>query len=265
MHYQLLALDIDGTLYTSDGRITPRVKKAIRDAVDRGCFVLLATGRMYRAMAHINELLGLSMPCMVYGGAQIVKDGEIIYSRPVDSAVTNEVLNWAHDNGIHAQVYENQCVFYEKANRYTDDYEQFYDVPGYEQPDIRQRIDIQTPKVLIIGEPEDVLSYEKMAKERFGNRLKISRSKPHLLELNNPDASKGNALDYLAKSLGLTADNCMAIGDAPLDLPMIEFAGLGVAMGNADEATKHGADIICPTNDEDGVAVIIEEYILNQP
>ena len=137
-----------------------------------------------------QRIAGLSMPCMVYGGAQVVKDGNIIYDRPVDSALTHEILNWAHENGIHAQVYENQCVVFEKSNRYSDDYEEFYEVPGVEQSGLRHRKDIQSPKVLLIGEPEDIVQYEKMARARFGERLQISRSKPHFLELNNPNANK---------------------------------------------------------------------------
>ena len=78
MAYKLLALDIDGTLLNSRREITPRVRQAIRKAVEAGTMVLLATGRMYRAMRTINESLGLTMPCMVYGGGQIVKDGKII-------------------------------------------------------------------------------------------------------------------------------------------------------------------------------------------
>ena len=78
MQYKLLALDIDGTLLNTKKEITPRVRQAIRAAVDKGCFVLLATGRMYRAMYKINRSLGLTMPCMVFGGGQIVEDGKII-------------------------------------------------------------------------------------------------------------------------------------------------------------------------------------------
>ena len=262
MHYRLLALDIDGTLLNSQKKITPRVREAIRKAVDKGCFVLLATGRMYRAMVHINESLGLTMPCMVYGGGQIVRDGEIIYNRPLKSEVAHEVLNWAHEHGMYAQAYDGHDFVFEKANRFSDEYAAFCDFPGVEMPELRSRMDLKTPKILIVADPEDNLRYERMARERFGDTLQISRSKPMFLELNDPGATKGNALEFLAKSLNLNSANCIAIGDATLDLPMIEYAGLGVAMGNADEFTKSRADIICPTNDEDGVAVIIEEYIL---
>jgi hypothetical protein len=262
MHYKLLALDIDGTLLTTDKKITPRVRAAIRAAVDKGCLVLLATGRMYRAMTHINQSLGLTMPCMVYGGGQIVKDGEIIYNRPLKPEVAHEVLNWAHDNGMFAQAYEGHDFIFEKACKFSDEYAVFCDFPGVEVPNLRERMDLQTPKILVIAEPEDIIRYEKMARERFGDTLQISTSKPKFLELNDPSATKGNALDYLAKSMGLSSVNCIAMGDATLDLPMIEYAGLGVAMANADAVTKSRADVICPSNDEDGVAVIIEEYIL---
>ena len=263
MHYKLLALDIDGTLLTSQKKITPRVRDAIRAAVEKGCFVLLATGRMYRAMKHINQSLGLTMPCMVYGGGQIVKDGEIIYNRPIPPDLAHEVLNFAHDNGMYTQAYVGDDYVFEKATVFSKEYADYVGFPGILMPDLMERRDLQTPKIIIISSAEDSLVYERMAKERFGDRLQITRSQPTLLELNNPGATKGSALDFLVKRLGLTSANCIAMGDATIDLPMIEYAGLGVAMGNADEATKSCADIICPTNDEDGVAVIIEEYILN--
>ncbi|MDL2225797.1 Cof-type HAD-IIB family hydrolase [Eubacteriales bacterium OttesenSCG-928-M02] len=263
MQYRLLALDIDGTLLNSKGEITPRVREAIKRAVDVGCTVLLATGRMYRAMVQINESLGLSAPCMVYGGAQIVKDGKVLYESPLPSALAHEFLDWAADVRLHAQVYVYDDFLYEKENQYSREYADFCKFPGVEFPHLRSMHTIWTPKILGIGEPDDIDRFEIMAKERFSDRLNISRSKPRFLEINNPATSKGVALDYLAKSLGLTAENCIAMGDATLDLPMIEYAGLGVAMENADAVTKKSADFICPSNDADGVACVIEQFILN--
>ncbi len=265
MQYKLLALDIDGTLLNTKKEITPRVRQAIRAAVDKGCFVLLATGRMYRAMYKINRSLGLTMPCMVFGGGQIVEDGKIIYERPVDPEMAHDILNWAHENGIYAQAYDGDNFVFEKACKFSDEYAEFCDFPGVEVPNLRERMDLRTPKVLIIDEPENVTRHLKAAQQRYGDKLHISQSKPRFLELNDPNASKGNALDFLVKSMGLTPANCIAMGDATLDLPMIEYSGLGVAMGNADDYTKAHSDLVCPTNDEDGVAWVIERYILNDP
>ena len=262
MAYKLLALDIDGTLLNSKREITPRVREAIRKAVDAGVFVLLATGRMYRAMRKINESLGLTMPCMVYGGGQIVKDGEIIYECALDPALTHDILQWAHQMGRHAQVYIGNDFVYEKENVYAKEYADFCGFPGVADPGILERMDIQTPKMLMISEPDNIACWAEEARARYGDRLKIAVSNPRCVELNNPLTSKGAALDYLAKSMGLTAENCIAMGDATLDLPMIEYAGLGVAMQNADDRTKSKADFICPSNDEDGVAYVIERVIL---
>jgi len=263
MQYKLLALDIDGTLLNSKREITPGVRSAIQRAVDAGVTVLLATGRMYRAMYRINEDLGLSAPCMVYGGGQIVKDSKPIYECPIDSAAALEFLDWAHEIGMHAQIYLFDDFVYEKENQYSREYAEFCNFPGVEFPNLRKMHTILTPKILGISEPENIDRWEAMAKERFGDRLRITRSKPRFLEVNNPAASKGVALNELAKSLGLTAENCIAMGDATLDLPMIQWAGLGIAMDNADEVTKAGADFICPSCDEDGVAYVIDKFILN--
>lgn len=81
-------------------------------------------------------------------------------------------------------------------------------------------------------------------------------------KLSNPKVNKGIALEFLCKHYGLKPENCIAMGDGTIDAPMIEYAGLGVAMENADDMTKSVANLICPSNDEDGVAYIIDKYIL---
>ena len=103
MQYKLLALDIDGTLVNSEGKITPRVKQAIRQAVDAGCHVMLATGRFYRGMIKIQEELGLTVPCMVYGGAQIVDNGKRLYEVSIDPQTTYECMQWANEMGLYVQ------------------------------------------------------------------------------------------------------------------------------------------------------------------
>ena len=217
MQYKLLALDIDGTLVNSEGKITPRVKQAIRQAVDAGCHVMLATGRFYRGMIKIQEELGLTVPCMVYGGAQIVDNGKRLYEVSIDPQTTYECMQWANEMGLYVQTYEGDNYFFEKHTPYSDLYAKGIGIEGEEMPGMTSR---------------------------------------------NPKVNKGIALEFLCKHYGLKPENCIAIGDGTIDAPMIEYAGLGVAMENADDMTKSVANLICPSNDEDGVAYIIDKYIL---
>ena len=262
MEYKLIALDIDGTLLDSEKKIRPRVREAIQQAVKRGKIVMLSTGRMYRAMKKINDDLGLEAPCITYGGAQIVDKGSIVYQCPVPPELTREFLDWAHEKQMHAQVYLYDDFVYEQENEYAAGYGEFFGFPGIEFPNLRRMHTILTPKILCIGEIDEVTQWIPMAKERFGEVLRITRSRPMYMEINNPNASKGMALENYIQGMGIRREECIAVGDASIDVPMMEYAGMGVAMGNSDDKTKATADYICPSNDEDGVAHVIEKFML---
>ena len=103
---------------------------------------------------------------------------------------------------------------------------------------------------------------EPQAKVRFGSSLTINTSRPHFLEFGHPEATKSSALAFLGKRLGIHAAEMMAIGDGANDLDMIKYAGVGVAMGNADERLKAVADYITTSNVEEGVAKAIERFVL---
>ena len=124
------------------------------------------------------------------------------------------------------------------------------------------RKDLASPKILGIDEPDRIRELQDIAREKFAGRLQVAISKPRYLEITNPKVNKGIALEFLCKHYGLKPENCIAMGDGTIDAPMIEYAGLGVAMENADDMTKSVANLICPSNDEDGVAYIIDKYIL---
>lgn len=262
MQYKLLALDIDGTLVNSEGKITPRVKQAIRQAVDAGCHVMLATGRFYRGMIKIQEELGLTVPCMVYGGAQIVDNGKRLYEVSIDPETTYECMQWANEMGLYVQTYEGDNYFFEKHTPYSDLYAKGIGIEGEEMPGMTSRKDLASPKILGIDEPDRIRELQDIAREKFAGRLQVAISKPRYLEITNPKVNKGIALVFLCKHYGLKPENCIAMGDGTIDAPMIEYAGLGVAMENADDMTKSVANLICPSNDEDGVAYIIDKYIL---
>ncbi len=262
MQYQLLALDIDGTLLNSEGKITPAVREAIRKAVDKGCHVMLATGRFYKGMIKIQQELGLTVPCMVYGGAQIVDNGKRLYEVAIDPETTYEFMQWANEQNLYVQTYVGDNYFYEKHTPYSDLYAKGIGLEGEEMPGMTSRHDLSSPKILGIDEPARIRELQDLGREKFKGRLQISISKPRYLEVTNPQVDKGKALEFLCEHYGLQPENCIAMGDGTIDAPMIEFAGLGVAMENADDQTKSFANLICPCNDEDGVAWVINTYIL---
>ena len=131
-------------------------------------------------------------------------------------------------------------------------------------PDLSEVVQI-TPasKIMLFGEPRDVDRGLTRVIDHFGDRLGIMRSDPTLGELTAPGLSKGVALAKLARHLGVAREHVIAIGDEDNDVPMIQWAGLGLAMGNAPETVQRAAKAVIPTVDEDGVAWAIREYVLD--
>ena len=111
------ALDIDGTLVNSEGKITPRVKQAIRQAVDAGCHVMLRYRPLLSRDDQIQEESGLTVPCMVYGGAQIVDNGKRLYEVSIDPETTYECMQWANENGFVVEPMGRQLLFLKNIRR----------------------------------------------------------------------------------------------------------------------------------------------------
>lgn len=137
-------------------------------------------------------------------------------------------------------------------------------MPVVEVPDLAQATTFQTPKCLLVDDPEKLVKVEALMKEKFPN-LSIYRSEPYFLEIMPQGIDKAFSLGILLEQQGLTAQNLLSCGDGFNDLSMIQYAGMGVAMQNAQEVVKAAANYVSPyTNDEDAVALAIEKFVLNR-
>lgn len=262
MAYKLLALDIDDTLLDKSGELTDKVRCAVHKARDNGVEIVIATGRMHRSSRPIAEKLGMADAAYIcFAGSQIYRGDELLYSDYLPSDLADEVLEWAYSEGLSALCYVWDSYVFEIKNEHTDAYAGRMDVPGIQIPALRQFGRIQTPKVLVVGEPERLAGFVGPLGKRFEGRLQVARSMPNFLEFNTIRSNKGTALARYAEMQGLMADECIAVGDSPIDISMIKWAGLGVAMGNAADEVKEAADIIAPGCDEDGVAWVVEQFL----
>lgn len=117
-------------------------------------------------------------------------------------------------------------------------------------------------KCLIVGDPERLAILEKEMYEHLKDRMGVFRSEPYFLELVPKGIDKAQSLAVLLKEIGMTKEEMIAIGDGFNDLSMIKYAGLGVAMANAQEVVRQNADYITLSNEEDGVAAVVEKFIL---
>lgn len=267
MKIKLVALDLDDTLLDSKRIISPRTRQAIQDAVAQGVMVTVATGRMHVSALPYAQQLGLDVPIITYNGALIKSSlsGEVLSSRPVPRPVMDEVLALFRANGWYLQLHIGDTLYVKERNERVRLYEETAGVKAEVVGDGLYSVPGEASKMLTIAEPETIQAIRRqLLQAGFGERLSMAISKPHYLEMTCLGVNKGWALDFLANKLQIGRDAVMAVGDSQNDLDMIEYAGLGVAMGNASETVKAAAQAVTRGHDEDGVAEAIEKYVLGR-
>jgi len=264
---RLLALDIDGTLLSDDLPISPRVRRAIATARERGVVVTLATGRMFDFAISLARDLGIAAPLICYQGGLIqapASDGPL-YRATMEPALVREVLEWQVQRGTRVVLYAGDDVFLTER-RHPDS---FYQYMLGERPvwvdDLSAVLEQHEPvKFILFVEPREADSIKMELQQRFEGRVEMTRSHEIVVEGNPPGVSKGDALRRLAAHLDIPQTEVMAVGDQDNDTPMIAWAGVGVAMGNGSPEVKAVADWVAPPLAEDGAAVAIERFVLEE-
>jgi len=263
---RLVAMDLDDTLLRDDWTISPRVVKVIQKAQAQGVKMTIATGRMPISARPYAEQLELDVPVITYHGAMIqqVISGDILFRRVIPSSIASEIVRDVGGRGVYAQVYLKDRVIAQTLNDWSQEYARIASV-HIEEADLSSLLS-QEPegveKILFIADESDLDRLVPLLCKRYGEKVHITKSKPHFLEIIEGSVNKGVALASLAKRFGIAQHEVMAIGDSLNDLEMIKYAGVGVAMGNARPEIKELADIVTVTNEEDGVAEAIERYVL---
>lgn len=266
LYYKILALDIDDTLTLSVADIPEENLRAIKRAQEAGLYVTLATGRGFLGSTPIWEKLGIVGPIINFGGACMhdTRTGEAIYIEKIPSALVQDVLETAYEWDVHAHIYNGHEVIFEKRCTFSDVYCRYQTLPNREVPDIRERAWTEVPKILYITEPERVRELVPLLTKKYWGKLKISESKAGFIEFNCFGVDKGTALMRLAADMGVSQAQTVAVGDNTLDLEMIRCAGLGVAVGNAQEAIREAADMVVPDCADCGVAWLIDNILLRE-
>lgn len=264
MAIRLIALDIDGTLTNLPGEVSERNRRAVRAAIDAGVIVVLATGRGCIATRPIWSTMDLHGYSIQYGGAMTVDidSGRIVFLHALDQEVIREVLDFSVSIGIHAQIYQNDVVIFEKPSAFASKYIDRHHLPYEIDPEIRRKSYANVPKILAFAEQEREFEVLGAYRERLKDIAQVSRSNPGYIEINCLGVTKATALEELAKMLGVARSEVAALGDNYLDQEMIAWAGTGVCVADGAEEVKAIADLIIPRCDEDGVAYFIEHHVL---
>lgn len=267
MKYKFVAIDLDDTLLADDLTISPQTIEAIQEAVKKGVFITLATGRMYQSAVKFAREIHLDVPIITYQGAYVknVQSEEILYQRLMPYEISKEIISTLKEKKKVVQIYLNDELYVEKDHPYIHKYSQISRVPYRTVENLIAAMEESgtTPmKIITIDEPEEIERMLETFKPHYQDQLHITISKPHFLEFSHPEATKGQAIQYLAERIGITLDEVIAIGDSYNDLDMIQIAGLGVAMENGHPDIKAIANYITKTNNDHGVWEVLQKFIL---
>lgn len=267
MSYKIIVLDLDGTLTNSKKEIMPKTKQALMRIQKEGKAVVLASGRPTPGILQLAEELQLEQYggyILSFNGAKIIncKTKKIVYNKTVPQEYTSRIYDYAKSVGIGVLSYtEDKIILGNGVDQYSKLEAKINQLPMEECSDFVSFFDAPVNKFLMTGEPEKILTAQGALREMFGEELNIFRSEPFFLEIMPPKVDKAYSLRKLLESLGEDKSEMICCGDGFNDLSMIEFAGLGVAMENAQEEVKKAADFITCSNDEDGVAQVIETFM----
>ncbi len=264
---RLVAMDLDDTLLRDDCTISERAVAAIRKARGLGVKITIATGRMPISARPYAQQLALDIPVINYHGAMIQNalSGEVIFRRVIPVKLAREIVEYLQEKHFHVQIYLRDRVFAQKLNDYSGIYKRIASVQ-IEQRDLCQVLEEEAEgveKMLVMAEEHVLDDLVTILRKRYSEMIHFTKSKPMFLELTEITVNKGVALANLAELYGIARDEVMAIGDSYNDIEMLEYAGLGVAMGNARLEVQIKANVITGTNQEDGVAQALERYVLD--
>jgi Cof subfamily protein (haloacid dehalogenase superfamily) len=264
MIYRMVVADLDGTLKSESATtFTPRVRQTVAGARARGVHVVLATGRMFQTAEPFARDLQLADPTICDHGATIwdLHEKQLIFDKRIPPDLLRQVAGFADGNltltaCADGELYTNRIDPDAPGDPYTLAHlhliSDFASLPS------------QPQKLLFLNDEATTDGIFPKIRTRFSSSMQVVRSSTRRVELTHLVASKGVAAAWLAARWDIPREQVIAIGDQDNDRSMIEWAGLGIAMGNAIESVRAIADFVAPSAEEDGAAVAIERFVLRE-
>ncbi|MBY7144316.1 HAD family phosphatase [Virgibacillus sp. NKC19-3] len=281
----LIAIDLDGTLLSDEGFINDQNRKAIHEAQRQEHIIVISSGRSLHDSKQILTNAGLNCPIITGNGAVASHSGEIIQNLYLSANVVLEMIDVIEKSGLYYEIYTNKGVFiegdrrdfltreinrmkeritdfeWEKANGIVEKQYQQHGityVPNYREIDYTA---LDVYKLFVLSfDVERLTQLQDHLMER--NDIALTTSGRQKLEIGNPEASKGNALKFIANYFGVPMKDTVAIGDNRNDLSMFYEAGTSIAMENAEEVVKKQADHVTKHHNQDGVAFGLRKWVL---
>jgi hypothetical protein len=263
--FDMVAMDIDGTLLNSEHEVPQENLVAINAIRSAGVLATLVTGRSTFSLVPVFEQLELDIPYICSGGAEIIdpSTGESIDRRVIARSDLEFIVTTAREHKTAMFFSLPDGIYYEAPPGSREDWTPSRAYQVIQVEDILSENTVSAVKVALYGDP-DRLSRIEATIRHHGTALHLAYPLEVFLDVTHEDANKGAALIRLANQLDVSLERILAIGDADNDLSMFDVAGLSIAMGNAAPQVKAAADRIAPTNDENGVAWALREFVLKE-
>jgi Cof subfamily protein (haloacid dehalogenase superfamily) len=276
MPIKLLALDIDGTLLTPQGAISPRNSAAINRARQFGVQVVLVTGRRFNSARELAQQLDMGASLISHNGAltKNVDTLETLDYHPLDVGIARAIINFGREcgadmiccddpDGLGKMVIEGVSDDNKSLHRYLDKYRDSVCVVS----DLLEYVNHPPIQIMFSGRCDPMDDYAARLGASIGERIQLFKTRYRSADLTILDAlsvtaSKGASLATVAKKHGIAREEVMAVGDNHNDLTMLRYAGVGVVMANAEDELKRMGFQLTSSNEEDGVAEAIEKHII---
>jgi Cof subfamily protein (haloacid dehalogenase superfamily) len=243
--------------------LRPRTRDAIGRVRATGTHVIVVTGRMFQAVLPYLREAGLEDPVICYQGALVADPvtGEFLRHVPIPLPAARETMAAVIDAGFHLNCYVDDELYVAEETPEAHAYADLNKVAMHVVGDLRTWLQEEPTKLVAVGDPGALDELEAVLKPRFLGTLFVSKSLPHFLEFAHPDVSKGSGLAFVAQRLGLGAGETVACGDGENDRELLDWAGFGVAVANAHEDILARADLVVPSVDQEGIALLFEAYL----
>ena len=260
--YKLLAVDIDGTLLNNKKELTEENKKYIDLAISSGAIFAISTGRAYVTAKRYFEMFEQNIPLILYNGSLVCmsRTEEVIFNVLMPNELANQVIDILEENNITYCFWSEDKVYFNKFDEHMEYYKKstgcspiLFDKNNKKVENVVKFVCFDTPQVLE-NLQQNVLNVV--------DGINYFKSMPTFLEVVPVGIDKARAVAKLSERFNISQEDVIAIGDGENDISMICWAGLGVAMENANSNVKNSADIITKSNEDSGVAEVIKKYVL---
>ena len=267
MGYRLIALDVDGTIRTVGSPIAERTQRAVKAVREAGAIVTLATGRAFGSAASNCEALGIDVPIATSQGAYIANpvSREVLRHCPLTKEMALATLDALEGRtapvGLQVVGYFPGGIYVDRMSEWAESYGKRTEIAVELVGDFREVAGLGVTRFVVVGDDSEVEKLERSLKPRLSEKVLVTRSLPYFCEILHPKGGKDDGLAWMCDHFGIRQCETIAFGNGYNDIQMLEWAGLGIAVGDAVPEALAAADRIAPPFMEHGVAQLLEELL----